>query len=193
MAQSNKQLALLKNNLCVPMVVRDLLNTSQEPSAETNYALHEMMGNYQPEMALLCSAFVMKEIINHENIKQDDVSFLDMECERIIERYSARDDLAQENPELWQETQIQMIGEIAEDLDGFIDLISLCKLSFEITAPHIAQILEIFDVQLQCQLMIIDEVTERLSNQEKSKSDAHAVTGYDADNIIMFPSMTANR
>jgi len=187
MAQSNQQLALLKNKIHIPMVVRDLLSTHQEPSRETNYALHEMMGNYQPETALLCSAFVMKEITNYNDEQQDDLSFLDMECERIIERYSARDDLAQENPELWEETQIQMMGKIAEDLDGFIELISLCKLSFEITAPHIAKILDIFDVQLQCQLMIIDEVMERLVSQEKSKPIQCNITGYDADNVIMFP------
>ncbi len=188
MVQSNQQLALLKNKIYIPMIVRDLLSTGQEPSRETNYALHEMIGNYQPETALLCSAFVMKEITTHKKIGQDDLSFLNMECERIIERYSARDDLAQENPELWEETQIQMINDIAEDLDGFIDLISLCKLSFEITAPHIAKILDIFDLQLQCQLMIIDQVMEHITKQKKSKPMQCNIIGHDADNIIIFPT-----
>lgn len=189
MAQSEKQLALLKNNLQIPLIVRDLLVTGCAPSPETTYGMHEMMGNYQPDSAILCTALVMSEIATQENIAASDLEFLHMECERLIERYSARDDLAKDNPELWEETQSDMMGEIAEDLEGFIDLISLCKLSFEITAPNVVQILDIMDVQLQCQLMIIDEVLECLSKQNQKAELTHSsITGYAADNIIMFPA-----
>ncbi len=185
MAQSTQQLALLKNNLQIPLIVRDLLVTGDAPTAEATYGLHEMMGSYEPDKAILCAAFVMKEIAAYESFAATDMAFLHLECERLIERYSARDDLAQDNPEIWEETQADMMGEIAEDLEGFIDLLSLCKLSFEITAPHVVQILDILEVQLQCQLMIVDTVIDNLESQPATPS----ITGYDADNVIAFPSL----
>ncbi len=193
MAQSTQQLALLKNNLQIPLIVRDLLVTRRAPSPETTYSLHEMMGSFHPDRALLCAAFVMKEIASLESMATGDLGFLHLECERLIERYSARDDLAQDNPDLWEETQIDMMGEIAEDLEGFIDLLSLCKLSFEITAPYIAHTLEILDVQLQCQLMIIDTVVESLAMMDTTQLPkalpASTVTGHDADNVLAFPNL----
>ena len=146
------------------------------------------MGNYQPDAALLCASLVLSEISALESIAASNLEFLHMECARLIERYSARDDLAHSNPDLWEETQVDMMSEIAEDLEGFIDLISLCKLSFEITAPNVVQILEILDVQLQCQLMIIDEVLERLAAlKKKATLTTPTITGYAADNVIVFP------
>lgn len=186
MAQSEQQKALLKNNLQVPLIVRDLLITGQCPSDETIYGLHDIMGSYQPDMAVLTCAFVMKEIASLEMISTSDLAFLNLECERLIERYSARDDLAQDNPEMWEESQPDMMCDIAEDLEGFLDLLSLCKLSFEITAPHIAHILNIMDVQLQCQLMIVDEVIEKLA-QQTQPTPPQSQNGYAADNVIMFP------
>ena len=185
MAQSTQQLALLKNNLQVPLIVRDLVVTGRVPSPDTTYGLHEMMGSYEPEKAVLCTAFVMKEIAALESFAATDMAFLHLECERLIERYSARDDLATDNPELWTESQPDTMGDIAEDLEGFIDLLSLCKLSFEITAPYVAQILDIMEVQLQCQLMIVDTVIENLEAQPVPP----AITGYAADNVIAFPSL----
>lgn len=180
MANTTQNLANLKNRLQMPLIVRDLLITQEQPNAEENYGLHEMLSDYSAEDALLTAAFTMQEIAAHQNVAVSDLAFLHLECERLIERYAARDDLFQENEELWSETQSDMVSEIAEDIEGFLDLLSLCILSFEITAPKIHKILTILDVQLQAQLIIIDEVQAMLDNLE---TQPHAQTG----NVIQFP------
>lgn len=186
MAQTNQTLASLKNRLQMPMVVRDMLITKIPASTETTYALHEMLSDYSAEDAMLAAAFTMQEIAVYQNVAVTDLAFLHLECDRLIERYSARDDLFQENPELWAETQNEMISEIAEDLEGFLDLLSLCMLSFEVTAPKIYEILTIFDTQLQAQIIIIDEVQAMLDNLETEQVAQ-------INNIIMFPVQTQKR
>ena len=188
MSVDNKQMALLKNKLQMPLIVRDMLITNQIPSADENYALHELLGNFTVDEALLCSAFVMKEIANFESAISTDLVFLHMECERIIERYSARDDLAEGNPEIWSETQGNMMDAIYEDTEDFLELIELCHMSYEIMSPQITKFLDIITAQLQSHLMIIDEV---ISMQQKAINETNmpkpSVTGFAADNVVMFP------
>ncbi len=185
MALVKKKMALLKNKLQMPLVVRDLLITGEAPSEETTYGLHELMSNFQPEQAVLCAAFVMKEIANYETEMSDDLKFLHMECDRIIERYGARDDLAEDNPELWAETEGEMMPVISEDIEDFLELIFLCYMSFEVTNPKIAAILNIITNQLQSHMMIVDEVLSLLSNigyqgtAEGSKDSS--------GNVVIFP------
>ncbi len=186
MAQTKQTLAALKNRLQMPLIVRDLLATNLAASGESTYALHEMLSDYSAEDALLAAAFTMEEIAAFQNVSVTDLAFLHLECARLIERYSARDDLFQENPDMWNETQSQMVGEIAEDLEGFLDLLSLCMLSFEVTAPKIYEILAILDTQLQAQLIIIDEVQAMLDNLETEQVAQPS-------NIIMFPVQTQKR
>ncbi len=194
MTMNDKEMALLKNKLQMPLIVRDMLITDQIPSADENYALHEMLGNFAADEALLCSAFVMKEIANFETAAPTDLSFLHMECDRLIERYSTRNDLAQENPEIWSETQGNMMEVIYEDTGDFLELIELCQLSFEITNPRLVRFLNIITTQLQSHMMIIDEV---ISMQQRAKSEealiSPAITGVNADNIIMFPIQPSAR
>ena len=188
MAQNEKQLALLKNKLQMPLIVRDLLITNQTPDADAQYALHEMMGNFKTEDAILSAAFIMQEIANHEAIINTDLAFLKMECERLIERYSARDDLAHENPNLWTETQGEMLDVMYEDMEDFMELIALCQLSYDITNSKIAKLLDIITIQFQSHLMILDEVIEmQQNNNHQTQISAPSCTGFDADNVIMFP------
>ncbi len=187
MAQSEKQIALLKNKLQMPLIVRDLLVTNQNPSASTHYALHEMMGNFQPEDAMLCAAFVMEEISKLEDVISGDLSFLHMECTRIIERYSAHNDLANNDPELWPNTQSDMMPKLLEDIDDFLELTSMCQLSFDITNQKVATILNIVTTQLQSHLMIVDEVISLQETHKENVQHIPSVTGYMADNVIMFP------
>ena len=193
MAQSEKQIALLKNKLQMPLVIRDLLITNQKPSADATYALHEMMSNFQPEEAVLCAAFTMKEIAAHDAFTSTDLAFLNMECDRIIERYSARDDLAEDNPDLWLESQGEMMYCIAEDIDDFLELIFLCYMSFEVTSPEITALLDIITTQLQSHSMIVDEV---ISLQEEMRRGANAGGSTQssrrrADNVIIFPRQSS--
>ncbi len=188
MAQSKEHIAYLMNKLQMPLIIRDHLVTGVPLNAEGTYALHEMMGNFAPDYAILSAAFVMQEIAANETIDQQDLRFLNMECERLVERYAARDDLAQDNAALWEETQMDMMVPLAEDIEGFIDIITLCHMSFEITEPKIAQILNVLIIQLQSHLVIVDEVIAMKVEIENALDiPAPLITGYAADNVVRFP------
>lgn len=196
MAQSvniNEQtLARMKNNTLMPLIVRDLLLSDTSAAADVTYAMHEIIGNFRAEKALLCGVLTVQEIATYEGIISTDLTFLKMECERLIERYIARDQLALDNPELWEETQRDMMGVIAEDLEGFLDLLNLCHMSFEITNIKMAKILDIITTQLQAHLVIIDEVMEMLEIQgrQMTLTQTHhhdTISGFEANNVIMFP------
>ncbi|MBI1302110.1 MAG: hypothetical protein GC137_10740 [Alphaproteobacteria bacterium] len=184
MAQSNKQMALLKNRLQMPMIVRDLLVTQLEPADDATYGLHEMMGNFRPEEALLCAALVMEEVAFFEREIDADMKFLKMECARIIERYSARDDLAQDNPELWAETEADMLPVLADDLEEFLEIIFMCYLNFELVNPNVTAILDILTAQLQSHSMIVDEVL--LLHEDIAKEAPPTQQPY-IGNIVSFP------
>ncbi len=181
-------MALLKNNLQMPLIVRDYLITDTIPHSDANYALNEIMSNFQPSDAILAAAFVMKEIADSQMIISTDLQFLNMECDRIIERYSSRAALAEENPALWAASESDMMSVIFEDMEDFLDLISLCQMTFEITNTKINKIINILTTQMQAHLIIIDEVID-MQKTEKRKSYLHnpAITGYNADNVISFP------
>ncbi|MGH1456035.1 MAG: hypothetical protein ACRBDI_04585 [Alphaproteobacteria bacterium] len=189
MAQNDQNLALLKNNLQMPLIIRDLLLSNTSPAADATYALHEILGNYTAEQAILCAVMTVQEIATFEDIISADLSFLKMECDRLTERYIARNELATDNPDLWEETQKDMMPVIAEDIESFLDLLDLCNLSFEITNPKTAKILNIITTQLQAHLVIIDEVINLLETQSRSMTItiSTGINGYQADNIIMFP------
>jgi hypothetical protein len=194
MAQSintNEQtLARIKNNLQMPLIVRDLLLSDMKPSTDATYSFHEMIGNFTAEQALLCGVMTVQEIATFEGVISADISFLQMECDRLVERYTSRNALAEENPELWEETQKDMINVITEDIEGFLDVLSLCHMSFEITNPKIAIVLDIMTTQLQAHLVIIDEVAELLKSEQNNlvfTAPQTMINGYEASNVIRFP------
>lgn len=181
MAQCNQTRATIKNKLQTPLVIRDILQSKSETEDDALYALHEILSDQDAENALLSAAFIMQEITAFQTVATNDLAFLHLECDRIIERYCTREDLSHENPKLWNDSHPDMIDEIAEDIEGFLDLTALCQLSFEITAPRIAQILNIITTQLQSALLIIDEVI----NMTACKKPVINMTY--TDNVIQFP------
>ena len=186
MAQSintkEQDLARVKNNLQMPLIVRDLMITGLSPENDAIYALHDIMSNMQPDDALLCAAFTIEEIANAEGIISTEISFLQTECARIIERYTKTSGRTG--------NQKDKMHTLVEDIEDFLDITSLCNMSFEITNQKAANLLDIIMTQLQAHLVIADEVVSMLEAQEEKGifiPPAHAISGMEAANIIMFP------
>ncbi len=170
MAYRKQQLALLKNELQIPLIVRDYLITDQRPDSTANYALHEMMSDFLPNDAILAAAFVMKEIADSQMVTSADLKYLHMECDRIIEKYSSN--------------HINTMKSIFEDMEEFLDIISLCQMSFEIINSKINNIINILNIQMQSHLMIIDEV---ISMQKNVTPTPHLTNQTTENNIVTFP------
>lgn len=183
-----QRMARIKNDVQIPMIIRENLSNKEILGPGTIYALHEILSNQTAEKSILCAVMTLQEIMNFHDLTNTDTSFLAMECDRLIERYVARDELADENKNLWNETQKEMMSVIAEDIENFLDLVNLCNMSFEVIDSKITKILDIIAIQLQSQLIIVDEIIELLDTQKRSASlNIQTPTGIQADNIIMFP------
>ncbi len=185
----DQKTALLKTQLQLPMITRDILSGTDSLDSDAIYALSDMLSSYTPEKALLTCALSMKEIASFEGIEMTDLKFLHMECDRLIERYYARIELEETNPDLWEETQGQSMESLSEDLDGFIELITLCQLSFDITDKTLSKLTHIMNIQLQSQLMIVDQVIDLIGETANGRDHIGSVinTGYIADNVVIFP------
>lgn len=182
-------LAALKNRLQIPMIVRDYLEDSSITAAEIQYGMNDMLSNFKSEDAVLSIAFAMSDIATlcHDNDEQ--MSLLKMECDRLIERYAARDRMSQHDPDHWHMTQAQMIPVIAEDIDGFLELLEMCHMTLDITAPRPASILTTFIAQLGAHGMIMDTIKTALMTE--AATHAHRCATPFSDNIIPFPTARA--
>lgn len=188
MVQDQKR-AQLKVKLQLPIVVRELLKGTETLDDAAMYVISDMLCGYAPDQALLACAMAAKEIAAYDSENISDVGLLNMEAERIIECYATRLELGEDDPDLWADTQNNMMHVIAEDLESFTELMTLCQLSFDVTDKMLARLSSIMAAQLHSQLMIVDQVIELLGSVDRATDmPAHAMTGYMADNVVMFPS-----
>lgn len=182
--QDNRNLALLKSRLQLPLIVRQLLKSGEKMEGETKYAMHTLLGDLDPVQALLCAAFCLKEIANYEGLDFSGYNFLHTECNRLIKRYAHAHLFMTEGHAAQTQSVASAWGRLTEDLENFSEMLDLCRLSFEVSGPHSAEILEVLSIQIDAQTMIADEICGH-SGQTKSDSlpFAAAATG----NIIPFP------
>lgn len=174
-----QNLAYLKNKLQLPLIARDYLHDNQAPKDESRYALHDIMSNLAPQDALLCSAFIMKEINAFLNI---DTQMLQNECDRLIEAYAGAHD---------HTTTQNTIDTLSADLIAFAEILDMCQISYDILNPKAADILGIITTQIHAQILIIDSVIEMIEAQnvqQRLLAQGTQISGYRADNVVMFPA-----
>jgi len=173
--------ARIKNNLQMPLIIRDLMITGLRLENDVQYSLHELMSNMQPQDALLCAAFTTEEIVDIEDITSTDLTFLKEEYTRIITRYTGANHIDSEKDK---------IHTLIEDIEGFLDTMSLCHMSFEITNPKAAKFFDIIITQLQAHLVITDEIIAMMEQENITPMPippAHVISGISASNVIPFP------
>lgn len=177
-----QQLALLKNKLQLPLIARDYLLADETPNAESRYALHEMMSNLQPQDALLCAAFILKEISSFGEKQNPAEILLHRECDQIIACYANKDDFNETNVTLHV---------FANDMERFAELIDLCQLSYDIMNEKASDLLEIISTQIHAHITIVDTVLDMMDGAQHKKmlKSAPIISGYKADNVVMFPTI----
>lgn len=180
-----QDLALLKNKLQLPLIARDYLSENEAPASESRYALHEIMSNLQPQDALLCAAFILKEIASFDSGMATTQSWLHRECDALIACYANKDHL--------NESDITL-PVLVRDMENFTELLDLAFLSYDVLNPKAAELLDIIVTQMHAQVTIVEtvlEMTEAAEHAPEHKLFAAAPinTGYMADNVVMFPTL----
>lgn len=189
MTTEKQKTAQIKNELQVPLIVRDFLEGREEFTVESHYAMSETLSNLPPCGALLSCAFAYQNFIAACDTKTTNLDILNMACDRLIERYVSREILADENPDLWEETQPDMMICIAEDIEETLILVALCEDRFKHMSAQEQSLLNSLRIQLQAQFVIVEEVLHlhellQIENIEVGYVPQHIMS----DNVIAFPA-----
>lgn len=185
--QDDRNLALLKSRLQLPLIVRQLLKSGEKMEGETKYAIHTLLGDLDPVQALLCAAFCLKEIADYEGLDFSGYNFLHTECNRLIKRYAHAHLFMQEGHAGQTESVASAWAELAEDLENFSEMLDLCRLSFEVVGPHSFEILEILSIQIDAQALIAEEVSGQTGTAKEKTAPLTPIAAQ--GNVIPFPHL----
>ena len=161
----DQERALLLNRLQFPLIARDYMDAGAPLEDDARYALHEMLGDLSPPMALLCAAATLQDIaLSHEGL-----TYLRDVCGRILHTYGA-DALEGKEPSL---------SPLLEDLEQILELMEMCRMSFEIVQPETLVFINILMPQINAQIMIVEQALA----QRWTDTPAHKTTA----EIVEFP------
>ncbi|MCB1784460.1 MAG: hypothetical protein KDI13_10765 [Alphaproteobacteria bacterium] len=180
-----KTLALAKNRLQLPLVVRDILKGNASMDDAARYAMHTLLSDLQAPDMLLCAALALKEIADHQGMEFSGYNFLHTECNRMTKRY-AHANIFIDVKNISDTKFANVLDDLAGDLESFAEILELCKMSFEILHPESAEIINIFCAQIQSQILITDELI-RIHGEATQTIPSLPQTGSaQEDNVITF-------
>jgi hypothetical protein len=176
---TDKDLARLTNRLQVPLVVQDILDGKESLTGDIQYALHEILSNYQPDSALLCIALSAKRIAQRFMHLAPSMAVLRMDCERIIEDYARLWlDHARKRP-VDDNLLMDTLSDIPEDLESLAELLDCAAMYLERKNAEAAGLCEILAIQARSQALIADSFIDLM---ERHTGAPLATTGTGQDN-----------
>ncbi len=188
---NDKERALLNSRLYVPIVVRDLLETTDDVEDDVHYALHEVISDMQPDSALLAIALAAGQIAAFAAYRSASMKVLNMECERILQEYGLLWLQNAQNGPIDDFALFETLIHTSEDLEGLAELICHNAAFLRDTDPKAACLCDILQIQAEAHAVIAAEFIEAIEVQENAVcSDIRSVAAVLADNVIPFPAGT---
>ncbi len=185
---NDKENALLRSKLQVPMVVRDILD---EPSAiedDTHYGLHEIISDLQPDSALLCIALAAKQIAALSVYQSSTLKVLNMECDRIISDYGPLWLRHAENSNIDEADVLDTLANICEDLEGIAELLEINTDFLRDHDEKSAVLCNILHIQASAHALIAEEFIGVLDSEEEEVETQIVETSVEFhDNVVPFP------
>jgi hypothetical protein len=187
---SEQELARLANTFQVPLIVQDILDAQETLSPDVQYALHEIISDYQPDSALLCIAMSAHKIAARFQYNSPNMAILKMECNRIISDYAALWLSHAENKGIDNNIVFDTLEQIPEDLEAMAELIEINMSLLRSVDEELAGLAEILAVQAKAQVLIADTFIDIIEQNDESPQAALTLKPLayaDNDNIIQFP------
>lgn len=183
---TEKELALLHAKFVVPLVAHDMLRGLEPLDDVAEYAMHDIMGELQPDTALLCVALCAQQVgaqTAHLAIGKT----LQSQAERIVGEYGPLW-MAYERGEIEMndEAVAELLANIPEDLEAMGDLLlALCgeleedsaiaAILCDILGAEAHMHMEFAEMQLETLSLLDDELPELPAEQMSMEAQGNVV------------------
>ena len=178
--------ALFRADVLLPLIIKGALEKGIPLDDEGEHTVHAVISNFQPDMAILCCARIAKEIYTYQKSQGNDYPYLGAFCDSLIARYKPTCVLTESNPRLHDVKLKNIMPELSEVLDKFIENLELSKIAMEMTDTSAAAILNILITQLQSKTLLVDLILEE-ENKSYRYEDIETHDAADMTNVIPFP------
>jgi hypothetical protein len=181
-------LALLHSKFVVPMVVQEMLRGLEPLDDVAEYSMHDILGELQPDTALLCIALCAQHVGAH-TAHLPIGKMLELHAERIVDEYGALW-LAYErsNITIDDEQVAELLVHIPEDLEAMGDmLLALCG---DLEEDHAvsAILCDILGTEAHMHMEFAEMKLEKLAILDTELEDAIPVTAaISGGNVVAFP------
>jgi len=184
-------LAWMNTKLCVPLVMKDLMDGTQPLDEAAIYTLHDMISDFEIDTALLAISSGALQVIRGLKAAFPAAHVLAMECERIICAYG--EEWLEQNMtgETDHDYLLSILRDMPEDFEALSDLIQMAMGQMEDKTA--LELLEILYVQADAHMMVAEEFVNVMDlndrEDEELTTTANAMPPQNAGgNVVAFPA-----
>lgn len=187
----NKQeLAALHAQFVVPLVVQDMLRGIEPLDDVAEYSMHDIIGELQPDTALLCVALCAQNLGAH--LAHMSLGAVLQGCaERIIDEYGPLWLAHERNDKRMDDLSVaQLLVNVPEDLEEMGDLLlALCGELDDETQAVGAVLCDILGAEAHMHMEFAEMQLEKMAllDRETPEVRAEPLPGAVSDNIVAFP------
>ncbi len=204
-ALTEDQFEQLRQQLIVPLAVRDILGFDLNVEPEMQYGLHMALSEIDPDSALLAIAICAQDIANKAIHAAPIAHALTVQCNTILNEYGPlwlRNNL---NAPIPSHVYQEILDTAPEDLECIADLLDALEADLGEDMGAMTPLIKLLSIQARAHMEIADFVLAEIA-YEKQVTDNREISpqfGYvqdqveqvieanTSDNIIVFPGARA--
>ncbi|MCK5284052.1 MAG: hypothetical protein KAJ86_00550 [Alphaproteobacteria bacterium] len=193
MILNDQDLAIIVNKLQVPLIVSELLDAKTVLTSDTKYALHELISNFKPDMALISIAISIRKIITTQlNKTSASIKILEMECDKIIDEYGVLCFKEIQSEKAIASDVFNSLIYMGEDFESLTNLLDSNAFLLQEQGGVAFKLYEILRVQAKTQSMVVETalmMVNIMEDDEKDNMISAPVADLieNCDNVIIFP------
>lgn len=163
---NDKDLTSITNRLQVPMVVQDILDQQSALDADTSFAIHETLSDFEPDSALLAMAIAARKLAGRFQHRIANLMILKIEAERIIEDYAGLWISNAKDKPLDDNLVFDTLMNIPEDFEMLVELLEINQPLLARHSQDAADLCEILIIQANAQILVAETFIEMIENPE---------------------------
>lgn len=183
---NERDLKILDDKLYVPIAVREVLESATSLDADTQFRLHEILSNFQPDSALICIALTAREVLSLQGYPTMAVTALRMECDRIIEDYAPMWLEHANQKKIDDNVLFETLAQIPDDLADMAELLEITTEGLRSIDARAADILNILRIQAGAHAVIAEEFVDVMESAPPAPMPRMYPQVF-TNNVIPFP------